>query len=192
MSRNGTFCSSLSIQVHSVQQVQKNWTHSTCMQDKTLSVPSQTTSSTTAHGNRTQGPQRTHQVEVSGECEEQEEAETDIADIVRVHAVSPSVPRSYKVSLEINKIPITMELDTGASVSLVSEATWADKLNRPQLQPCTRYLCKVTHTEAWKCWGSYRWRSVYMGRKPTYRSLWYSTIWQELAGTNQLKLGRNC
>ena len=64
---------------------------------------------------------------MSGECEEQEEAETDIADIVRVHAVSPSVPRSYKVSLEINKIPITMELDTGASVSLVSEATWTDK-----------------------------------------------------------------
>ena len=30
--------------------------------------------------------------------QEQEEAETDIADIVRVHAVSPSVPRSYKVS----------------------------------------------------------------------------------------------
>ena len=28
-------------------------------------------------------------MEVSGECEEQEEAETDIADIVRVHAVSP-------------------------------------------------------------------------------------------------------
>ena len=91
------------------------------------------------HGNRTQGPQRTHQVEVSGECEE-EEVETDIADIVRVHAVSPSVPRSYKVSLEISKIPITMELDTGASVSLVSKATWADKLNRPQLQPCSLSL----------------------------------------------------
>ena len=38
----------LSIQVHSVQQVQKNWTYSTCMQDKTLSVPSKTTSSTRA------------------------------------------------------------------------------------------------------------------------------------------------
>lgn len=44
------------------------------------------------------------------------------------------------VSLEISKIPITMELDTGASVSLVIEATWADKLNRPQLQPCTLSL----------------------------------------------------
>lgn len=52
----------------------------------------------------------------------------------------PQFLESYKVSLEINKIPITMELDTGASVSLVSEATWADKLNRPQLQPCTLSL----------------------------------------------------
>ena len=77
---------------------------------------------------------------MSGESEQHEdtetETETDIADIVRVHAVSPSAPRSYKVSLEINKIPITMELDTGASVSLDSEATWADKLNKPQFQPC--------------------------------------------------------
>lgn len=72
--------------------------------------------------------------------EETEEFSEDIADIVRVHAVSPSVPKSYKVSLEINKIPLTMELDTGASVSLVSEATWADKLNKPQLQPCTLSL----------------------------------------------------
>ena len=60
---------------------------------------------------------------MSRESEQQEETETDIADIVRVHAVSPSAPRSCKVSLEINKIPITTELDTGASVSLVSEAT---------------------------------------------------------------------
>ena len=42
--------------------------------------------------------------------------------------------------MEISKIPITMELDTGVSVSLVIEATWADKLNRPQLQPCTLSL----------------------------------------------------
>ncbi len=33
-----------------------------------------------------------------------------------------------------------MELDTGASVSLISETTWAQKLNKPQLQPCTLSL----------------------------------------------------
>ena len=84
-------------------------------------------------------PLRNHQVEVSRENGEQLKGAEDIADIMRVHAVSPSAPRSYKVSLEINKIPITMELDMGASVSLVSEATWADKLNKPQL-PTTLYL----------------------------------------------------
>ena len=59
---------------------------------------------------------------------------------MRIHAVSSSAPRSYKVSMKINKIPITIELDTGASVSLVSEATWADKLNKPNIQPCTLSL----------------------------------------------------
>ena len=96
------------------------------------------------HGNRKgKGrPLRAHQVKVSGddgESEQQLEEADDIADM-RIHAVSPSAPRSYKVSMEINKIPITMELDTGASVSLVSEATWADKLNKPSLQPCTLSL----------------------------------------------------
>lgn len=68
-------------------------------------------------GNRKRRPQRTLQVEVSGESGESEQHTDeagDIADIVRVHAVSPSAPKSYKVSLEINNIPITMELDTGA------------------------------------------------------------------------------
>ena len=36
-------------------------------------------------------------------------------DIVRVHAVSASTPKSYKVSLYVNKIPITIKQDTGAS-----------------------------------------------------------------------------
>ena len=73
-------------------------------------------------------PLRTHQVEASGEngeSEQQLEEAGDIADIMRVHAVSPSAPRSYKVSLEINKIPITMEVD---------------KLKKPQLLPCTLSL----------------------------------------------------
>ena len=79
---------------------------------------------------------RTHQVEASGEQEDDE----DIADIARVHAVSPAIPRSYNISLKINSIPITMELDTGASVTLVSKTTWGDELNRPPLQPCTLSL----------------------------------------------------
>ena len=33
-----------------------------------------------------------------------------------------------------------MELDTGASVTLVSETTWVDKLDKPPLQPCNLSL----------------------------------------------------
>ena len=43
------------------------------------------------------------------------------------------MPKSYKVTLEINGIQVTMELDTGAGVSLVSEKTWAEELGKPEL-----------------------------------------------------------
>ena len=59
---------------------------------------------------------------------------------MHVHSVSQSVPESFKVPVEINGIPVTMELDTGAAVSLVSEATWSEQLHRPKLEPCTLKL----------------------------------------------------
>ena len=58
----------------------------------------------------------------------------EVVDIVHVHIVSPDIPRSYKVLTKINEISITMELDAGAGVNLISEKTWANKLNRPDLQ----------------------------------------------------------
>ena len=61
-------------------------------------------------------------------------------DIVHVNSVSQSVPESFKVPVEINGTPVTMELDTGAAVSLVSEATWSEQLHRPKLEPCTLKL----------------------------------------------------
>ena len=36
--------------------------------------------------------------------------------------------------MEINGIPVTIELDTGAGVSLVSEKTWSEELRKPPLQ----------------------------------------------------------
>ena len=51
-----------------------------------------------------------------------------------------SVPESFKVPVEINGIPVTMELDTGAAVNLVSEATWSEQLHSPKLEPCTLKL----------------------------------------------------
>ena len=111
---------------------------------------------------------RAHLVEVS------EKTQQDVADIVRVQAVSPSASKSYKVSLEVNKTPITMELDTGASiVSLVSEATRSDKLSKPQLHNFAGYPCKLKllqqkpqsarAVQVEVC--------VYMGKQPSYHSL---------------------
>ena len=61
-----------------------------------------------------------------------EESESE-PDILHVHAVGVSVPKSYKVPLEISGIQMTMELDTRAGVSLVSEKTWSEELSKPEL-----------------------------------------------------------
>ena len=47
--------------------------------------------------------------------------------------VGVSVPKSYKVNLEINGIQLTMELDTGAGVSRVSEKTWVEEFGKHEL-----------------------------------------------------------
>ena len=43
--------------------------------------------------------------------------QSEIADIIPVDTMSPEIPKSYKILTEINGIPITMELDTGAGIS---------------------------------------------------------------------------
>ena len=68
------------------------------------------------------------------------------ADIVHVHSVTPSLPESYKVPVEINGASLLMELDTGAAVNLISKATWSQQLNSPELQASDLKL-KVTQTE---------------------------------------------
>ena len=37
-------------------------------------------------------------------------------------------------------VPLEMKIDTGAAVSIVSEATWEEKLNKPTLKPCPLVL----------------------------------------------------
>jgi len=64
----------------------------------------------------------------------------EIADILHVHTTSPHIPRSNKVLTTINSIPVTLELDTGAGVTIVSETTWPEKLNKPDLQDCSMAL----------------------------------------------------
>ena len=37
--------------------------------------------------------------------------------------------------MKVNGVSLEMEIDTGAAVSIVSENTWEEKLNRPILRP---------------------------------------------------------
>ena len=60
--------------------------------------------------------------------------QSEIADLVNVNTVSPEIPKSYKILTEINDIPITMELDTEAGVTIISEQTCSAKLKRLKLQ----------------------------------------------------------
>ena len=64
-----------------------------------------------------------------------DEPKQEVADIVHVHTITEGLPGSYKVILEVNKQLIEMELDTGAIVSLISEATWR-QLHKPVLESC--------------------------------------------------------
>ena len=55
--------------------------------------------------------------------------QSKVVDILHVYTVSPDIPESYKVLTKINDILVTMELDTGAGVSIVSEQTWDQRFN---------------------------------------------------------------
>ena len=67
---------------------------------------------------------------------------TKVADIVHIRTVSQrkSFPMGYKSNMSVNGIPLEMEIDTGAAVSIVSEATWKQQLNKPTLKPCSIVL----------------------------------------------------
>ena len=60
----------------------------------------------------------------------------EMADIVYIHTISENLLELQMV----NGVPLEMKIDTGAAVSIVSEATWEGKLNKPILKPCLLVL----------------------------------------------------
>ena len=67
---------------------------------------------------------------------------TKVADIVHINSVPQrkSLPKSHKANMSVNGILLEMEIDTGTAVSIVSEATWEQKLSKPTLKPCSLVL----------------------------------------------------
>ena len=67
---------------------------------------------------------RTHHV-ASSSTQAAEASSLDPVYIGNVHSVSHNTSNPHiRVDLEINDIPISMELDTGAFVSIIPEAVW--------------------------------------------------------------------
>ena len=48
--------------------------------------------------------------------------------------------KSYKANKKVNGVPLEMEIDTVAAVSIVGKVTWVEKLNKPTLKPCPLLL----------------------------------------------------
>lgn len=59
-------------------------------------------------------------------------------------AASPA-SRPYKVTMEVEGKPLTMEVDTGAVVSVISEATYNSLFTSTPLTPCSLSLHTFTH-----------------------------------------------
>ena len=51
-----------------------------------------------------------------------------MADIVHIHTIQDTLPKSYKVNMKVNSVPLEMKIDTETPVSIMSEATWERKL----------------------------------------------------------------
>lgn len=69
----------------------------------------------------------------TGETELPGEQNLDFVDMY--FATANEYIKPVKINMLINKIPFTMELDSGAGISVIPEATYREKLNACQLKP---------------------------------------------------------
>jgi len=91
---------------------------------------------------RTQQQQAAY-VQEEGEADEEAEDETSL--LMNIRMVRPLTSKECMlVSVAIDEKPLTLELDTGASVSLVSEITWNKLFPDVELQPSRVRLTTYT------------------------------------------------
>ena len=53
---------------------------------------------------------------------------------------------SFHIMIEVNGQPITMEIDTGTAVSIISKETWEKRLSEVSLSKATLCLCTYQYT----------------------------------------------
>ena len=83
---------------------------------------------------------------VGQELEPDEEVETsDDLPMLNIQMVKPTLSQSgIFLDLHVEGKPVKMELDTGASVSIISEKTWQEVFGAPQLTKCAIKLRTYT------------------------------------------------
>ena len=69
----------------------------------------------------------------------QEQAETDEYSLLRLGPVDKSTP--YNVVVDVDGRRVTMEIDTGVAVSLISAVTFKELWSGKSLNPATVQLC---------------------------------------------------
>ena len=70
--------------------------------------------------------------------EDSQDEEEDV--LLNIKTVQTTRKGQILVGLHVDDCPLTMELDTGASVSVVSQKTWHDLFSDRALDPCTKHL----------------------------------------------------
>ena len=80
------------------------------------------------------------------ELEPDEEVDTsDDLPMLNIQMVKPTLSQSgVFLDLHVEGKPVKMELDTGASVSIISEKTWQEDFGAPQLTKCAIKLRTYT------------------------------------------------
>ena len=70
--------------------------------------------------------------------EDSQDEEEDV--LLNIKTAQTTRKGQILVGLHVGDCPLTIELDTGATVSVVSQKTWQNRFSDHALDPCTKHL----------------------------------------------------
>ena len=99
---------------------------------------------------------------------EQEESKTSMGDsselgLFKIRSINGKQNGEIQITSEVNGVPIQMELDTGASVTLISTRVWEQSLNKIPLE-ATGMILKTYTGERLKIRGQVMVNVTYQGQ----------------------------